>query len=119
MNLDLALAHKLAAWNERRLLRDLYDCHFLAVRLGATPAAAVLDARLARIESRRPELRERKKMSRQELAAELRAFVQAFTQSAVDRELGPTLPAVEMAGLLPRLRSAAVRLAEWLVLPPA
>ena len=29
-----ALAHKLAAWNERRLARDLYDCYFLAARAG-------------------------------------------------------------------------------------
>ena len=29
-----ALAHKLALWNERRLIRDLYDCYFLSGRLG-------------------------------------------------------------------------------------
>lgn len=29
MALDHALANKLAAWNERRLARDLYDCYFL------------------------------------------------------------------------------------------
>ncbi len=34
---DTALAHKLAAWNERRLARDLYDCYFLASRLGEKP----------------------------------------------------------------------------------
>ncbi len=37
MSWDHALAHKLAAWNERRLLRDLYDCYFLAQRLGESP----------------------------------------------------------------------------------
>ncbi len=30
-----ALAHKLAAWNERRLVRDLYDAWFLSARIGA------------------------------------------------------------------------------------
>lgn len=47
MALDYALAHKLAAWNERRLLRDLYDGYFLAGRLGETPVREVLDQRLA------------------------------------------------------------------------
>ncbi len=47
MSPDWALARKLAAWNERRLLRDLYDVYFFAARLDELPDGEVLDRRLA------------------------------------------------------------------------
>ena len=37
MNFNTALAHKLAAWNERDLIRDLYDAYYLFVVLHARP----------------------------------------------------------------------------------
>lgn len=114
MELNCSLAHKLAAWNERRLLRDLYDAYFLGARLGATLDLAVLDRRLARIESRLPRLAKRKRMSRVELATELRTALDALDQSALRNELAPILPPDELAGLLPRIRSAVVRLLEGL-----
>jgi hypothetical protein len=40
-----ALAHKMAAWNERRLIRDVYDIWFY-LRLGVVPDAEILKARL-------------------------------------------------------------------------
>jgi predicted nucleotidyltransferase component of viral defense system len=118
MALDCALAHKLAAWNERRLLRDLYDVYFLGARLGTAPDLQVLDRRLAKIESRLPRLARRKQMTRSELAAELRAAVDALDDRALRGELGPVLPAEELAGLLPRIRGAVVRVAEQLEASP-
>jgi predicted nucleotidyltransferase component of viral defense system len=41
----VALAHKMAAWNERRLVRDLYDIWFY-LRMGVTPDESVLAERL-------------------------------------------------------------------------
>ena len=117
MALDCALAHQLAAWNERRLLRDLYDCYFLTVRLGATPDWKVLDARLAKIESRLPKLAKRSRMTRGELATELQAAADALSEAKLRDELAPILPAEELGGLLPRLRSALVRLVEKLSMP--
>jgi len=114
MALDCALAHKLAAWNERRLLRDLYDCYFLAGRLGEKPDLDVLERRLARVESRLPRLKRRKRMSRAELASELRAAADSLTESALRDELGPILPGEELVALVPRLRSVIVRIAELL-----
>jgi predicted nucleotidyltransferase component of viral defense system len=111
---DCALAHKLAAWNERRLLRDLYDAYFLSVRVGATPDRAVLAARLAKIESRHPALRRKKKMSIAELAAALRAGVDAITEKGLAEELAPLLPPDEVVGLIPRIRSAVIKIAERL-----
>ena len=114
MTLDCALAHKLAAWNERRLLRDLYDCYFLAGRLGEKPDVDVLDQRLARVESRLPRLKKRKQMTRAELASELRSAADSLTESALREELGPILPAEELVALVPRMRSVIVRIAELL-----
>lgn len=113
---DVALASKLAAWNERRLLRDLYDVYFLVVRLGARPDRPTLEARLSRIESRLPALRRRRKMDLQTFLSELRAAVEQVDEEAVREGLAPVLPADELPGLLPRLRSGVVRAVELLEL---
>jgi predicted nucleotidyltransferase component of viral defense system len=114
MSLDWALAHKLAAWNERRLLRDLYDCYFFAARLDEKPAEDVLDLRLASVSSKIPALLRRKTMTRAELAAELRAEAAALTQERLASELGGLLPSEELAGLAPRIKAASAKIAEWL-----
>ena len=109
-----SLANKLAAWNERRLVRDLYDVWFLRRRVGAEVDLAVLDARLRKIESRHPALAGRKRMTRDEFAAELQAAAGALSESALQQELAPLLPAGATVGMLPRLRGALVELAEIL-----
>ena len=114
MSPDWALAHKLAAWNERRLLRDLYDCYFFAARLGEKPAEDVLDRRLAHIVSGLPALARRRSMTRVEFAAELRAEAVDLSQDRLAAELGGLLPVEELAGLAPRMKAAAVEIAEWL-----
>jgi len=111
---DCALAHKLAAWNERRLLRDLYDTYFLAVRVGAKPDRSILAGRLAKIESRHPAVKGRRSMTMPELASELREDVDAITDKRVRDELAPLLPRDEVVGVIPRIRSAVVRIAEAL-----
>lgn len=52
-----ALAHMLAAWNERGPHRDLYEAYFLRARLGFTQDRAVLKSRLREFRSRLPALR--------------------------------------------------------------
>jgi hypothetical protein len=114
MSLDVAFAHKLAAWNERRLLRDLYDAYYLSVRLGAVPDLGVLDRRLAKVESRIPHLRQRRRMTRADLVLELRAAAESMDDAALRNELAPVLPADDLTGLAPRLRSSVLRIAEML-----
>lgn len=114
MSPDWALGHKLAAWNERRLIRDLYDCYFLAARLNETPSEEVLDRRLARVDSRIPALARRRSMTRAQLAAELRAEAADLSKERLAAELGGVLPDEELAGLAPRMKAAAIKLAEWL-----
>jgi predicted nucleotidyltransferase component of viral defense system len=117
MSPDWALAHKLAAWSERRLVRDLYDCYFFAARLQQEPAGEVLDDRLAHVESRIPTQSRRKTMTRAELAGELREVTSSLSQERVAAELGGVLPAEELAGLALRIRAAVVKIAEWLEEP--
>lgn len=112
MSPAVALSHKLAAWNERRLLRDLYDCTFLSARAGAAPDDDVLDARLSKIESRLPGMRKRRAMSRAELAAELRDKVAGLSDDDCQRELSGLLPAAELAGLALRIRAGVTKLAD-------
>ena len=114
MQFDTALSEKLAAWNERRLLRDVYDCYFLAHRLGARIHFETLDHRLSKVESRLPALRTRKRMTRIDLARELGSFVDGLTAESVESELAPVLPPEEVAGLVPRIRATVSRLVEEL-----
>ena len=109
MEWSTALAHKLAAWNERRLLRDLYDCYFLSARVGAEPDMEILQDRLDNVRSRRPELKSLRRMSREELASALRDAAAAIDDRAIAAEPGPLLPETEMAGLEVRLLAAILR----------
>ncbi len=117
MSPDWALAHRLAAWNERRLLRDLYDCYFFVARLGEMPAEDVLDSRLADVASSLPALARRRTMTRVELAAELRAEAADLSQGRLVAELGGVLPSEELAGLAPRMKAATAKIVEWLEEP--
>lgn len=116
MSPDWAHAHKLAAWNERRLLRDLYDVYFFAARLDELPDGEVLDRRLAGISSKIPALARRRVMTRAELASELRRELSDLSQEGVNAALAGLLPGEELAGLVPRMRAACIRVAEWLEL---
>jgi len=115
MNPTHALAHKIAAWNERRLLRDLYDCYFLASRAGALPDLEVLDLRLARIQSRLPRLRKLRSMSRSQLVDEMRQAVAGLSDADLEPELAGILPPEELAGLGLRIRAGVEKLITYLL----
>jgi predicted nucleotidyltransferase component of viral defense system len=110
LNPSHALAHKIAAWNERRLLRDLYDCYFLASRAGASPDLEVLDLRLANIQSRLPRLKKLRNMSRSQLADELRQAATDVSDTDLEHELVGILPPEELAGLDIRIRAAVEKI---------
>jgi len=110
----VALANKLAAWNERRLLRDLYDCFLFTEQFEVQPDFDVLDARLRKVESRLPRLKKVKRISRADLAEQLRLAVDELSASTIQTELGPILPPAEIPGLELRLPAAVRRLARLL-----
>ena len=115
MNPAHALAHKIAAWNERRLVRDLYDCYFLAGRAGALPDLETLDLRLARIQSRLPRMRKLRSMTQSQLVAEMRQAVAGLSDADLEPELVGILPPEELAGLGIRIRAAVERIASLLL----
>src|SRR5690606_32573003 len=103
-----------AAWNERRLLRDLYDVYYLAVRLGAVPEVDALRQRLQRVESRLPALKQRKSMTLAELLVDLGKARDGLDEASVRDELAPVLPVDEVEALVPRLRAAITKVIEGL-----
>jgi predicted nucleotidyltransferase component of viral defense system len=114
MSPAVALAHKLAAWNERRLHRDLFDCYFLAGRLREKPDRETLTARLSAVRSRLPTMRTVRSVSSAELTAALREALDALTDEALTEELAATLPAEELAGLALRIRASLAAVCEQL-----
>ncbi|MEM6672223.1 MAG: nucleotidyl transferase AbiEii/AbiGii toxin family protein [Planctomycetota bacterium] len=114
LSVNQALAHKLAAWNERRLFRDLYDIYFLRTRLGASPDQDVLEERLAAVHSRLPRLRSINSMTSEELVEELRGVAEGLEERELLSELDPLLPDNELAGLTSRIRVAVLSLADTL-----
>ena len=95
---DVALSHKLAAWNERRLLRDLYDVHFWHSTIGATPDMETLNQRLSSINSRLPKLKSKKKMSLSELCKELEKSLGNLDESTFKTQLEPLIPKEHIDG---------------------
>ena len=115
MSFASTLAHKLAAWNERRLMRDLYDAYFLFTIMAVQPDAEVLMQRLASVEQRRGSKSNRKRcMSLADLITELEHEAAALTQGKVETELRDILTADELVGLAMKLRISLVRLCEKL-----
>ncbi len=105
MSPDVALAHKLAAWNERRLLRDLYDAYYWYTHVGARPEAQTLAKRLSDIKSRLPALKKTRNMTMSTFSVELSKAIGELTESALQRELTPVLSAERLKGLLPVLKA--------------
>lgn len=119
MPFEQALAHKLAAWNERRILRDLYDIWFLYARLNVVPSSPVLELRLAKIESRLPQLKAIRRMSVVMLASAISDTLNELDQARVDAELTGLLSSTDRAGLHYKMRAGLVGLVELLSKPKA
>ena len=112
--MEWALANKLAAWNERRLIRDLYDVYFMHVLLNVVPDMRILNKRLDRIESVEKSKSRHSSMSVKDFAAELETTAKALSQAKVEQELGDYLGQSEMAGLALKIKLALNTLAEFL-----
>jgi hypothetical protein len=116
MDPDAALAHKLAAWNERRLLRDLYDAYFLFSRVGATPSRTILLERLGKVHSRLPSMRKRTMMSLEDFLAEFDLSLRELTDARMRREMDGFIDTVELTGLALRVRVSLSKLSHGLSL---
>lgn len=111
LDYPVALAEKMAAWNERRLIRDLYDIWFY-LRMGVSPDVPTLEKRLAKPEySRRIKQSDRfKGKTAAVFYTYLREAAQTLTDESIQVELSDYLPAEEIAGLAMRFRAELVKL---------
>lgn len=110
MSLDVALAHKLAAWNERRLLRDLYDVFYLFEVQNILPDKNILNERLDNISSRLPALKKIKRMSMTNFLDVIKVQSDSLNQEKIEKELEGILEDVELAGLAKRIKDSVHRL---------
>ncbi len=108
----VALAHKMAAWNERRLVRDLYDIWYY-LRMGIRPDRLVLEKRLAHPEYSRL-VNKSDYFTNGGSVNEFFAFLNTHAQNLNDREivasLGDYLSPADMRGLAMRIRAELAKL---------
>jgi len=102
--LSTAFAHKIAAWNERELLRDLFDVYQYKTILRAEPNLETLQKRLVKPRGY-PNVKPAKSLS--ELKEKLVEAANKLNEKDID-ELKPLLAEPELAGLHLRI-AAAVR----------
>ncbi len=104
LDLSTAFAHKIAAWNERELLRDLFDIYQYKAILRVEPNLKILQKRLANVRVY-PNTKPAKniKALREKLLLAANELCEQQMQ-----ELKPLLPEAELAGLHLRI-AAAVR----------
>ena len=102
MALPVALAHKLAAWGERRLARDLYDAWFLATVHGILPDPEVLAERLSHLQVRRAKPRH---VELSDFSRTLLRALDELSQEQLETELLSAVAPAELPGLALRIRS--------------
>lgn len=114
MRYDVSFAHKLAAWNERDLIRDLYDVYFLFSHLKILPDQSTLEMRLKKINpaKRVKTATSPRSMTMAEFLAKLARRVETLTQDEIVEELQAILTKEELAGLERRIKTNLVQLIE-------
>ena len=115
MRFDVALAHKLAAWNERRLIRDLYDAVFLSRMIGVMPDMQTLLERLVKSSKVRKKRKHIMASTVEELQTYLISAVSNLSVDEVVEELGYQFAPEEMAGLDKRIRAGIMELSDKLL----
>lgn len=114
MRFDVALAHKLAAWNERGLVRDLYDGYFFYKHLNQIPHLPTLAKRLEKISYAKrlkgPSLPRR--MTLEEFLTHLEQGVFALTDNAIREEMRDSLDPTQLAGLALKIRVGITQMIE-------
>jgi predicted nucleotidyltransferase component of viral defense system len=113
MNFNTALAHKLAAWNERNLIRDLYDAYYLFVVLHAKPDLSILKQRLTHVENRNTNVKPTA-MSIDDFIAKLGFTANNLTAEMVKNELKDYMQIEELAGLDKKIIGGISKLVEFL-----
>lgn len=109
---DIALAYKIAAWNERILYRDLFDIYYFVSVLGVKPHLQVLKQRLKNVF--RGRVNKGFEMTLEDLSRYLLKERENISTTALEKELRPLLPANELFGLDLKIRVAIEQLVLYL-----
>lgn len=109
---DIALAHKIGTWNERGLMRDLYDIHYFISVLGVKPDLPTLEDRLQHVFSGRSN--RSKIMTMSELIHKMELAHRNLDVKRMNEELGAILSKDERAGLDLKIKAGLYRLMEVL-----
>ncbi|OGQ05323.1 MAG: hypothetical protein A3F82_01095 [Deltaproteobacteria bacterium RIFCSPLOWO2_12_FULL_44_12] len=114
MRLDVLLAHKLAAWNERRLMRDLYDIYFVHKNLNELPNKEILRERLADIHyAKRTKGRSwPKSMSPADFWTLFEKEVKKTDPKTLEEELRDFLTPEQLAGLDKKMQGVLLQMTE-------
>lgn len=108
MEPGVAFAHKIAAWNERELMRDLYDVYQYESLFKADPKMEILYKRLKSARSYKNVVAAKNIGA---LVEKMRKCAESLTESSFS-ELVPLLDAVELAGLSFRMRPSILALCD-------
>ncbi|MEI6564823.1 MAG: nucleotidyl transferase AbiEii/AbiGii toxin family protein [bacterium] len=108
---SVAMANKMAAWNERRLIRDIYDIWFF-IRMQVEPDTATLESRLKFPSYSRLVRRDDyfKGTTAREFYEFLRTRVSRLSDQEVAEAMSDYLPREEITGLAMMFRAAMARL---------
>ncbi|MFP4521719.1 MAG: nucleotidyl transferase AbiEii/AbiGii toxin family protein [Fibrobacterota bacterium] len=109
MKLDTAFSHKLAAWFERRLFKDLYDIYFFSLVIGIKPDFPVLLSRLESMRVRDKGRFRRKTVSVEDFIAVLETEKKRITHDVVESSMKDFLAPEELPGLEYKIKSAISR----------
>jgi hypothetical protein len=113
MSFDWALAHKLAAWNERELMRDLYDIYFIHAILDEMPNMGILKQRLGKIKySKRVSKKQPKQMPVEAFLEKLKLTVEKLEPEDIESELRDYLASDELVGLDKKIKIGVKSLVE-------
>jgi predicted nucleotidyltransferase component of viral defense system len=115
MRFDIALAHKIAAWNERGLIRDLYDCAFMVHILDVKPDIDVLKRRLSKSLIREGRKTKKISMTLNELIQKLQNVGEILNQAKIEEQMRDYLTPEELPGLEKKIRIGLKKLEELLV----
>ncbi len=99
----VAMANKLAAWNERALLRDLYDLYFFYTMIETMPDMNILKQRLSKVAST-PTNKNPKQMTIEQLVIKLRNNLGELSPKSM-LELTDYLPIGDVRGLDIKIRT--------------
>jgi len=113
MRLDHALSHKLAAWNERGLMRDLFDVYFLFEQVNIKPDLTVFKQRLASSEIRVMRKTAKVRMTIPDFCQKIADFSKTISQEKVESELRDYLAAEQLAGLSFKLKVVIKNLVDY------